>query len=235
MIKTKMPMLTLICVSVISIITIIAAFIDYRNKLNDKQEQLNTERKRADQYKNIIEKSNSILVKTNTILEKNIELQKIQTETLQNVIGNGIPKLYIVVTGVNIHINIINDEDYPVKNVEVKLERVTYDYFVPDKDGNGSRSENPNAFVEKEIKFGDLQNKKTKSLYEERFPFEYKDFLYIYRVTWQNGNYTGGFHYKNKEKAEITDQNITMYSDNMDLKDAVWINGEYSKAVKYKK
>lgn len=228
-------MLTLICVSVISVVTIIAALIDYRNKLDDKQEQLNTERKRADEYKNIIEKSNSILVKTNTILEKNIELQKIQTETLQNVTGNGIPKLYIVVTGVNIHINIINDEDYPVKNVEVKLERVTYDYFVPDKDGNGSRSENPNAFVEKEIKFGDLQNKKTKSLYEERFPFEYKDFLYIYRVTWQNGNYTGGFHYKNKEQAEITDQNITMYSDNLDLKDAVWINGEYSKVVKYKK
>lgn len=242
----KKHMLLLICVIIGSIITITAAIIDYRIKLSEKDEELQIEKKRTGEFEKIIEKSNSILEKNNSILQtqheviessskiislqdelnqKNIKIQKLQGETLQNLTGgDGVPKLKIVSNGVTINVNVENDQNYPIRNVEIVIERAVFDGFVDSPDGNGRIGTDVNN-LDTTIKVDDIQNKTTKTIYSDRYKKEFKEFYYVFRVKWQNGFYIAGFHNDSaKGKSSIYDIAITNYSDNLDLADAFSVN-----------
>lgn len=250
-------MLTLICVIVGCIITIIAAFADYNSKLDDSKEQLELEQKRNAEYKTIIEKSNNILTNSNTLIEsqktvidtaaeiiklqnelseKNNIIQKLQNETFENLTGGkGVPRLRIFAFGSKIFANIINDTKYPIKNVEVTVEKMVHDYLIPSPDGNGGSTSNPDAYSEYLISIGDMQNKKSKRLMDVSFIKEYFDYYYIFRVTWQNGYYTGGFHFKKGDDGLpiITDNHITIYSEGLDLNHKMSVNDKFARVIPY--
>lgn len=246
--KIRKEMLPFIFILLGSFIAVIAAFYDYKNKLEEKEESLRTEKKRNLEYENIIGKNNEVILGQravidnstkiielqNQLAEKNNQIHELQDVTLKTISGgNGIPKLRISLSGVSIHINIINENKFPVRNVSIQLEKVVFDYYVE----NGPESRiaiDDRAAKDITFKVGDLQIDSKEELHSERFEKEYFDYMYIYRVTWQNGNYTGGFKYKNKDgKVEITDSNVTIYSSGLNLEEAVRVNGEYSKVIPY--
>jgi cell division protein FtsL len=97
----KKNMITFICICIGAIITIIAAFVDYRNKLAEERQNLIKERQRSDEYKNIVNKSNNIIESQRSVINatekitqlqteldlKNKKIQELQNQTLDNITG----------------------------------------------------------------------------------------------------------------------------------------------------
>lgn len=233
-------MITLVCVCIGAIITMIAAVVDYRNKLKEEKESLDNERKKSREYINIINKSNkiiesqrSVIDTTNKIIdlqnelnEKNQIIYDLQNKTFDNITGGkNVPSLYIIASDTEIACKVKNEGNLPIRNVSVTFNRVINDYM----DNNGGSSTHPNVLKQYSKDFDDLQITGNKLFFEEKFEKKFDNIICYYEVKWENGYYIGGFKIKD---GIITEQSITIFSDGFDLKKSVWINGKYSDVTK---
>jgi hypothetical protein len=241
-IKIKKEMTSFIFILIGSLITIIAAFYEYKNKLVEKEEQIKTEVKRNEEYQNIIfsqrvvmDTSNRIIELQNELNEKNIKIQKLQDATLNYISGaTKIPKLKITVDGLFIIMSMQNDDNLVIKNVSVNLERIIYDYY----DLEGPASGYPNnqgAIKQFKLPPEDLEANKGGEIYKEKFNEELKNFSYKYNVKWENGSYSGEFHYKKtKESFDVESQITSPFINEFNLSHAVLINNVPSSVIKQK-
>lgn len=245
--KIKKQMISFICILIGSLITIIAAFFEYKNKLEEKEESLKIEQKRNAEYESIIRKNNDIIIGQtvainasskiielqNELNQKNNQLQKLQNITLNAISGGkSVPKILIIVTSFGMRFNIINDSNLPVRNVTIGVKRRVYDYYL-DRNTLGPQIPNSkDAIKNVEFSVGDLQINSNREIYNEEFIKQYYDFLYTYKVKWENGYYISEFNFKVvNNKYIIENQNISVYSEGLNLKKASSVNGIYSIVV----
>lgn len=225
-----------------SLVTIIAAFVEYRNKIKEAEEN-------AQQYAALLKQTNEILKKNQAIIasqgtviettqkiisleeelkEKNAEIARIQANTLDQVTGgSNIPHLKLIPMGNSIAGSIKNLSDQlPVRNITFYLNEMFMDEFVDN--GNGTRTSNsPNAQKEQTLIIGDLGVKSNSPLIENKYPKIYKEIMYWYTVRWLNGFYTGVFTATvDNGVVKLIDNRLLNYSKGLDLRDAVIIGHE---------
>jgi hypothetical protein len=244
-------MVPFLCIIAGSLITIVAGFVDYRNKLQEKQEQLDSEIKRSQEIQTLLSKSQDIIAKSNTIIGsqqtvidtskkiiglqnelnvKNNQIQKLQNTTYDNITGgSNIPHAqFMVVSRFGLSGWVANkNKELPVRNVSMEVNASIMDFF---KDtGKGySKSNNPNAIKHYKFQIGDLSKNSQQDVFGEGDKSIYNEVMYGYSVRWLNGFYTGSIVVKlnNAGDYEVTQNQIDSYSEGLDLKGVVLVNGK---------
>jgi len=241
-------MIPFVCIILGSIITVVAAFFDYRQKLEDQKEQLDNEIKRNQEYQNLLGKSNALMEKSNNIITtqqtvidtskkiidlqnqlnlKNEEIQKLQENTLNNITGGkNIPILYIKATGSEFLLKIINDSDLPLRGVSVEYVKIIHDLFTPS--GNRTSSGPPNATQDQKKVIGDMAIRSSDIVTNESLGDGYKHITYIYVVKWLLGSYKGQFEIlDDKKTVQVKNSYVIAYKPQIDISESIMINGEY--------
>ncbi|NCD71145.1 hypothetical protein [Mucilaginibacter agri] len=235
-----------------SLITVCAAYYDYQQKLNDKQDELNKERKRNEEYRSIISKSNDIISNNNhiiatqdTVIEtttkiidlqneldrKNSMIQLLQNNTLENVTGGkSVPFILFVVFDKAISMEWGNPTNLPIRNVEINISR---NLDKGDSDYERDSAQNINVpldvkAVSKYFSYGpkDLPLQFSEQLLSETFDANYTINL-SFTVRWLNGFYSGLLRcaFDKDDKFFIYDSTIYEYTDGFDYRHAVFIQG----------
>ncbi|SDI35749.1 DUF349 domain-containing protein [Mucilaginibacter gossypii] len=240
-------MIPLIFIIIGSIVTVTAAFFDYRQKLNDKQEELDNEIKRNLEYQNLLSKSNDIIQKSNKIIEsqqtvidssnkiidlqnqlseRNDKIQDLQSSTLNEITGGkSIPKLFILPTPINIFIKVANDTDVPIRNISIQVTRIIDDYFTTDSAGV-SNSNNTDAWKDWIFDVRDLSAQSERIVFQHENEKKYNDVSYIYKVSWLTGFYEGSFSIKSAQNSmRLSDSHINHFTKGLDLKKTVYVGG----------
>jgi hypothetical protein len=244
-------MIPLLCIITGSLITVIAAFCDYKQKLTDKQEQLIRERKRkrSDEYSKIIEKSNDILQKNNVIItkqetvigsskkiidlqnelsKKNDLVQELQNNTLNNITGgNNIPRLWIqLVGGKYIHAEVVNYGEFPLRNVTVQLSQLFLDDIHMPNAEDFSDISDESAKSDSSFKIGDIPLNSNSVFISSQYTTQKNRVHYYYEVRWLNGSYSGEAISVVDSAGKVTFKrnNIYQYSKGLNLERVVQFN-----------
>jgi cell division protein FtsL len=237
-IKTgRRQMITFIFIIAGSLITVVAAFFEYKNNIAEKQQELKIERKRTTEYETIINEQRTVIDTTQKIIElqnelnkKNDEIQKLQNITINNITGGkNIPKLIIAIGGGHfINVRILNDSEFPVRNVNITFSRVIEDMFV------GSQSSNPESIKNFSYNLGDISIGGHTLFINDYYINVFDKLSYWYEVRWQNGIYYCSITVANGKKLnefEIESEVIEV-TKGFDLKNAVMVNGTHSRIKK---
>lgn len=139
-------MIPFICIVVGSLGAIIAGFVDYRNKLAEKEEQVKIERKRADDSQKLLQKTNEIIESNNNIItsqqsvidttskiialqneinEKNNKIQELQDKTLNTIKGTSEPPIFTLANRLYKIIFVVTNES---PELSASFSCTVYDY-----------------------------------------------------------------------------------------------------------
>lgn len=229
--KFSRQMISLVAIVITSLIAVISGYYDYKEKLSDKQGALDNERKRNDEYKNVIENTTTIIDSSKHIIgtqrkvidqtekiaqlqavisNKNLQIIKLQGETLNNLTGGkNFPKLEFDVSGVGASCFVINDSDFPIRSLNIEIDQIIQAHVSP-------ISQNSYRFP---FDLKDIPSHTRQLFFVNNYQNIYPKVIYFLKITWLTGYYSGY---------------IAATSDTLNSKTTVGASASYSKQFKFK-
>jgi len=211
-------MIPFLCIIAGSLITVVAAFFDYRQKLSDKQDQLDTEIKRSTEYQNVIRKSNQIITTQQTVIDtskKIIELQNslsdanhkivdLQNSTINQLTGGeSKPFINIFINSINGPVDFIisNHHKYTIHSCSFEIMDMysNIQTIIDQKEENHSMSFTSKDKIidpNKHILLGEIPPSLKNTCYRGTFPTNAIFLSYVFNLRWLNGFFTGSFNLK---------------------------------------
>jgi hypothetical protein len=186
-----------------------------------------------DKSKQIIKTQQTVIGLQKQIDTKNKKIQDLQNTTLRNITGGkSFPKLeFWSYSGVTV-CKIVNDTDFPLRNVSITISQFIEDSLKGDQSGRMTLKD-PNAYKEFSYTFGDILPHYRHTFFMQTYNPPVKKIDFIYNVRWLNGYYRGGIN-RNFLSPTLETSNL-YYLNIFNYKNAVKVSEVVTKEIKEQK